>query len=157
MNNKFITLRNALESIIDAEIGIYPAAVTIDGVTTPRDKYGDGWNDCKMRHTKLIWDAIEKIEKEENFNQDLELLLLAEVGWLRDGKLFLNMNDTFAYAYADAECVPAEKISEVASLFRRFGGAGLTYWVSEQRKEIPHIKKHAYDVEYVKNRISQNY
>jgi len=44
----------------------------------------------------------------------------------------LNMNDTFGWAYAFGEVVPDDRLDEVAGLFRRYGFAGLVYWVSEQ-------------------------
>ena len=47
-------------------------------------------------------------------------------------KQTLNMNDTFGWALALGEYVPDEKLSEVGTLFRRYGDAGLLYWVSEK-------------------------
>ena len=44
----------------------------------------------------------------------------------------LNMNDTWAWACADGEYVPDDKLSEVARLFWLYGNAGLLYWVSNQ-------------------------
>ncbi len=42
----------------------------------------------------------------------------------------LNMNDTWAWAFADGEYVPDECLPEVAELFWRYGYAGILYWVS---------------------------
>lgn len=47
-------------------------------------------------------------------------------------KQTLNMNDTWAWACADGEYVPDEKLPEVAALFWRYGWAGILYWVSKQ-------------------------
>jgi hypothetical protein len=60
------------------------------------------------------------------------------------------MNDTFAYACADCEEVPDDKINEVAKLFRLYGGAGLDYWVSEQRGYDPGIEKYAKEVKRIR-------
>lgn len=151
-DKKLIALINAINSVMD-EIGIHPKSVIKNGVEVLRTQYGEGWNDCKIRHTDLLCNALDSVEK-SHFNADLQLLLLAEVGWIINGELFLNMNDVFYYACADAEKVPEDKIKEVAALFRQFGFAGLTFWVSQKRNELPKINKHAKDVEYVKERLN---
>lgn len=45
----------------------------------------------------------------------------------------LNMNDTWAWACADAEYVPDAELPRVAELFWWYGYAGLLFWVSERR------------------------
>jgi hypothetical protein len=44
----------------------------------------------------------------------------------------LNMNDTWAWACADAEYVPDEELPEVSRLFFCYGWCGILYWVSER-------------------------
>jgi len=44
----------------------------------------------------------------------------------------INMNDVWGWAIADCEYVPDESLPEVASLFFRYGWAGILYWVSER-------------------------
>ena len=107
-------------------------------------------------------------------NKDLALLKAAGVFYPHDPedgaeeKYFLNMNDVWAWATAWGEDVPKEKIGQVATLFRRYGDAGLLYWVSlrhdnmrsefhdnnraidfvrheeQLRKDVPNSSKRAY-------------
>jgi hypothetical protein len=42
------------------------------------------------------------------------------------------MNDVWAWACADGQYVPDEKLPEVAELFWRYGWAGILYWVSKE-------------------------
>jgi hypothetical protein len=44
----------------------------------------------------------------------------------------LNMNDVWAWACADGQEVPDDKLQEVADLFWRYGNCGILYWVSKQ-------------------------
>lgn len=44
----------------------------------------------------------------------------------------LNMNDVWAWASAEGEYVPDDKLPGLADLFRRYGWAGILYWVSEK-------------------------
>jgi hypothetical protein len=48
----------------------------------------------------------------------------------------LNMNDTWCWASAWGERVPDEKLPEVATLFWRYGYAGILYWMSEQHEQM---------------------
>jgi len=48
----------------------------------------------------------------------------------------LNMNDTWAWACADGEYVPDDKLPEVARLFWYYGQSGLLYWASEQNDQL---------------------
>lgn len=66
-------------------------------------------------------------------DQDWALLIEADVGWVEDGVLSLNMNDTWTWGCSDLERVPGDQIEEVARLFRTYGNAGLLYWVSRRR------------------------
>ena len=149
---KFLILYNGIDSIMSTT-GFHPAAIIKDNITIPRDEYGNGWNDASSKILEKLGDLLDKIECNKEFNSKLEVLLLSGSGWLKDNKLFLNMNDIFFYACADSEEVPEDKINEVANLFTRFGLAGLIYWVSEQRKELPQIKKYITDINYVKSQI----
>jgi len=116
--------------------GVYPmATVDKNGVETKRTEWQEGWNACVLDYDEKIFKVIEKIWPDE-VKKDLMFLLLADVGWIdTDGHFLLNMNDTFAWACADCEEVPDDKISEVADFFKQYGYAGLTYWVAHQRKE----------------------
>lgn len=48
-------------------------------------------------------------------------------------KQMLNLNDVWGWATADSEYVPDESLPEVATLFFRYGWAGILYWVSTKR------------------------
>jgi hypothetical protein len=64
--------------------------------------------------------------------------LLRTIGYLYDDDevLELNMNDVWAWALAWGEPIPADKVVEVAELFRLYGWCGLLYWVSEQHDQM---------------------
>lgn len=64
------------------------------------------------------------------------LLVVADVGYTDNGRFFLNMNDVWFWASAWGEEVDSEEILEVAALFKRWGWAGLLYWVSEQNEQM---------------------
>lgn len=51
--------------------------------------------------------------------------------------LWLNMNDTFGYACADAELVPPDAIPTVYALWKRHGWEGVAWWVWRQRGTPP--------------------
>lgn len=51
--------------------------------------------------------------------------------------LWLNMNDCFAYATADAEEITVDDIPAVYALWRAFGWQGVTWWVWQRRKQEP--------------------
>jgi len=44
----------------------------------------------------------------------------------------LNMNDVWCWACADGEYVSDEELPQVATLFWRYGNAGILFWVSEK-------------------------
>ena len=64
---------------------------------------------------------------------------VAFVGWGSDDRrvLVLNMNDTFAFATADAEEVPPSQWQEVADIYKEFGRDGLTAWTAIRRNAEP--------------------
>jgi len=53
-----------------------------------------------------------------------------------DKNLVLNANDTWAWALAWCQDVSAQEIPEVARLYRRWGYAGLLYWMSEKNGKM---------------------
>ncbi len=131
--DKFHVLVKALQDV-DSDIGIYPRAIQGQGEECyeQRDGYKNGWNACLMEYGQAFDKVIEDASK--GLSDDMEMLLCADVGWLNhDGLFVLNMNDTWAWALADAETVPADELPEVSRLFRTFGYAGLLYWVTTKR------------------------
>lgn len=134
---KFRALVRELEDI-DTDYGIYPAAVKGCGEERDyeqRDGFKNGWNAAIMQYGqsfgKIVARASECVQ-----DSDLQMLINANVGWLNDGKLSLNMNDTWAWACASVEPVPPEEVKEVARLFRSYGFAGLLYWVSKRNDDL---------------------
>jgi hypothetical protein len=95
-----------------------------------RTPWQEGWNEAFNEISKRILEAGKFAE--EGISDELALLLVADVGYLQDGKFILNMNDVFYYA-SDAEEVPDEDIKDVAGLFATYGYKGLNYWVSRKR------------------------
>ncbi len=94
------------------------------------------------------------------FTNDDAILLLesAQVFYPTDAddepteKHVLNMNDTWCWASAWGEKVEDGALIEVATLFWRYGNAGLLYWVSQQHKGM---RSEFYDnnraIEFVEN------
>ena len=65
-----------------------------------------------------------------------ELLHAASVFFDADEEMpgqWLNLNDTFWWACADAEEVPDDDMPRVAELFRHYGWCGVLYWVWKRR------------------------
>ena len=139
-----------IESVLETT-GIYPRAV--QGGDEPYEKRSDhqnGWNAAVMEISKRIGEALKESWKE--VDEDLTLLLLADVINDDHGHYVLNMNDTFYFATADGEEVKPEEIKEVARLFSYYGFAGLTYWVAEKRGHDPEISSSREEVEYVRSK-----
>ena len=73
-----------------------------------------------------------------NVEESRKLLQLAGIFFEADEddqkmKQTINQNDTWAWASADGQYVPDEKLQEVAELFWCYGWAGILYWVSKER------------------------
>jgi hypothetical protein len=142
-----------LRSIPD-NMGVYPAAVKGRSAETSyeqRDGFKNGWNACIMEYGAKLDYAIDNACTELS---SAERLFLAdgdyynfyydqEDGW----SIFLN--DTWYFASADGERIPKEKYEEVASWYRKYGGAGVLYWVYLQRGHMPSILSSRRQVEMV--------
>ena len=143
-NDEIAKLKLHIEALSDVTmtIGIHALGKysdeELDRVSDKKSlPYQAGWNDAIIEISKRIHEIESRDWKE--MSGDLYLLLNYGGGFLMDDKLHLNMNDTFAFACADCEEVPDDKIAEVASLYSRFGYCGLVYWVSKQRNwEMPY-------------------
>jgi hypothetical protein len=82
------------------------------------------WIGCDHQHEWL---------KDKSFEENCK-------GQPHGKSLCLNMGDTFVYACADAAEVRPEQLAEVADIYKRFGGYGLTCWAAKQRNEDPVIE-----------------
>ena len=131
---------------IDTNMGVYPAAIQGQGAECykQRDGFKNGWNACVMEYGVKVSEAIERadtpwLEAERIFAAagEYAFLFLAN-------KWGVFLNDTWYYASADWEEVKPEQYDEVVKWYRRFGEAGLLYWVYLQRQhlpQIPHVKR----------------
>lgn len=122
---------------VDGDMGIYPSAVKgcdKEHDYEQRNGFKNGWNAAVMEYGGALRDAVKRATK--GTSDDKSLLLAADVGWLRTGVFYLNMNDTWGWACAWAEEVPDDKIKDVTRLYRKWGCAGLDYWVSEQNEQM---------------------
>lgn len=128
-------------------VGVYPKSVHGPGGYEERTPYHEGWNAATHDVTDKVMKALALVESADD---DLTLLLVADLGWTRpDGSFVLNVNDTFYYATADCEEVPAGEVAAVARLFRRYGYHGVNYWVATRRGHNPQIPKYARGVAWV--------
>jgi len=160
---KEIDLKLAVKTVTDVLMttGVYPqSSSTWDEKTNTikdtklRTEWQEGWNACQWEIFNKINDSLGKLEK-EGMSDDLALLLIADVGWMDEGKLILNMNDTFHYA-ADAEEVSDEEVKEIAELFATYGHKGITYWVAKKRGYDPQVQRYKEQVEEVR-RVEEKY
>ena len=134
-------------------VGIYPASIKSPDTKVAyeeRDDYKNGWNAGSMKVSEMAYMALEKLAPEDD--QDMDLLIAADVGWMRDdGGFYLDMNDTFHWASSDSERVPDDATSTVAQLFRSYGRLGLMYWVAEQRGYDPSlVEDYTEGIKYVR-------
>lgn len=64
----------------------------------------------------------------------------------------INLNDTWAWAFADGEYVPDEEIPELARLFWHYGWCGVLYWASKRndwrRSEFEDVNRF---IDFVRN------
>jgi hypothetical protein len=115
--------------------GVYPMGhLTADQKASIKaagsDEYKVGWNDRSMAE----YDREKSLMRlaEAGIDDDLRLLLASGCAFGRPGGVALNMNDTWAWACSDIPEVPADQVTEVARLFRKYGFAGLMYWYTTQ-------------------------
>lgn len=162
MKSKEIDTKLVMKEVNDilATFGVYPQSTsTWDEKTNtvkdtkPRTEWQEGWNAAFKEISKKIRD-VEKHTEETGISDELALLMIADVGWMDEGKFILNMNDTFFYA-ADAEEVPEEEIKEVAGFFANYGYKGIDYWVAKKRGYDPEVPKHKAEVEEVRRKENE--
>lgn len=121
------------------DIGIHPASVTdAKGVNTPRDRYGDGWNDAVMEinaKEQLLKDWYRALS--EDIRKDMDNLVLCDVVDFnldelekKEVKVWVNLNDTFCYACADGEGIELSEVSKLNSIFKEFGHDGVVAYFS---------------------------
>ncbi len=139
----------AVKSAAGNDMGIFCAATIKDGVTTERTPWQDGWN----AHSMALLNKEGAVEKwYRGLPAELRAVLLPficdadesdPVLWVREHeggvRLFLNVGDTFAYACADAEEVPADEatLALLARLYSEHGGSGLVAWAARRRGVEP--------------------
>lgn len=115
--------------------GVYPMGHLNDAQKTEirearSDAYKVGWNDRSMAEFEREKSLM--VQAESGLPDELRLMLASGCCFWRDGKLTVNMNDTFAWACAEGAEVPGDQVKEVARLFRIYGFAGLMYWYTLQ-------------------------
>jgi hypothetical protein len=133
---KYDTLVEEIRNV-DTDMGIYPQAVkgyNDERDYTQRDGFKNGWNAAIINYGC----AINKIgySAEKSMSDDLAMLISANVGEWTNGVFELDMSDTWAWATAWSEEVEEVEIPVVAKLFRRYGQAGLYYWMTTKNPEL---------------------
>lgn len=133
---------NDLLSAAHQSLGYYPQAVRRGDGWEYRTPWQDGWNKALLAlldNYTCIMDWIAGLTPEaasairELLAAD-ELFLTVEGGTV---SCLLNMNDTFAYACADAEEVPLGDLPAVLAYWHTYGASGLKAWVAIRRGEVP--------------------
>jgi len=130
-------LAKALDSM-----GMYPQATISGDVRTERTPWQEGWNEALMKLTNR-WVAIGEWYKtiNESIKPILAECLLKDIMFLHveENKIsiLVNVGDTFAYAYADAEEVDITEVQTVKDIYDRFSWDGVIAWAARKRKETP--------------------
>ncbi len=70
-------------------------------------------------------------------NRALAALLMEEKVWCSDKGLFVMCNDVFAWACADCEPLPFDKLQEVYDMYVKDPNWGPEVWCIQQRKHMP--------------------
>jgi hypothetical protein len=114
------------------------------------DAYKCGWNNAHVKGRASVDKILEQAES--GLDEDVRLMLASGCAFWSEGKLELNMNDTWSWALGWCPEVPQDQVKEVARLFRLYGSAGLYYWHSCQennmKSEFADINRF---VEFVRN------
>lgn len=124
--------------------GVYPYRVHLsNGEVKERTEWENGWN-AAIDKINEYWDALwswyshqsPEIQKAVDFFCAEEALSFS---FDDEGGVYLlfNMNDTFAYACADAEEVQPEELVKLAGLFVQYNWAALIAWASKKRGYLP--------------------
>jgi len=128
-----------IDLVVSETMGIYPASSIINGVSTKRSDYGNGWNASAMeepldknaseqwikgyqdqqaegeRRKKLCREWINNLA--ENLkNPILEFLETGDLNlYFKDSKVYMyvNCNDIFYWACADSEKIQFEEIPDL--------------------------------------------
>lgn len=151
-DEKLIVAIRTVENVLDS-MGIYPAAYphqNEDGewVQQERTEWQDGWNACNMEVSDKIYEKLEALTEE--YDKNLAVLAILDIGWQDKDEFFLNMNDTFCFACADCEPITKEEAKEVVTLLLRYGLKGVDYWVAEKRGYDPEIPRYRERVRWVR-------
>lgn len=124
------------------DLGIFPMSVTKNGVTTPRDKYGEGWNDALETISK---NRIKIIDWFKTIPEDTRTMITTlmskdylELSMQEDGiKMWTVLNDTFSYACADGESVEMNEIPVFYEMSEKYGYDGIVAWASNKTGATP--------------------
>ncbi len=139
-----------LEAVISS-IGVHPASIEQNGVSTPRDRYGDGWNAALIegyrRHQTLVDWSTSLTEQEDWGMRVLLEADLLDLG-LDEGNVVLsiNMNDVFVPAVV-SESIEQKDLEPLARLFNEYGHSGVAAWMSERYTCAPrsgHVDEQKY-------------
>ncbi len=141
--SEMIDLTIAIKTVMDVLMttGVYPKSTAEWSETLKKEvnrkertTWQEGWNAAQWEIFSKTNDALGKLE--EGISYDLAVLMVADVGWMQNGKFILNMNDTFSYG-ADCEETEPKDYPELARLFKYYGCGGLDYWVAKKRGYDP--------------------
>lgn len=139
--------------VFDAlDIGIYPAAVTENGKTVERTEFQNGWNAAAMEIAEKVEEAVSNIK---NINEELEYLLVSDICFQKDNKLYVMLNDIFHYACADREEVLLDELEKLVYLVKIYNDGGAFYWAYKKRGYLPDIPKYRDLILSIKKEIDE--
>lgn len=149
-----LKLEKAVSHAARSSMGIYcQTIVNADGSRIERTPWQDGWNaaviDLEKKRTRIR--KFLKILPDEVTNIIAELIESTQLEILCEAKeaisMYLNVNDTFYYASADAEDVLISDIPKIYELWKKYDHHGITAWVALKRNMDPldELKTEKYD------------
>ncbi len=149
-------LLHELEAV-SGDMGIYPRAVHGLGAERDyeqRDGYKNGWNACVIEYGAAIRAVVHQAGQPWTEPERLFAAVGKYLFWHEKEGWEVFLNDTWHYACADCEPIPAEQYETVAGWFKRFGEAGVLYWVALQRGYDPEIPRYQNLVEMVRRQVA---
>lgn len=124
--------------LADETVWIYPASTTQNGVTTKRTEWQEGWNACSMRMSR----SAENIATYLGSLPDavVDLILKDKIAVHVSGpevSMYVNCNDLFYWASADAEDFSVEDLDDYQQALTESAKHGDLLWVCRKRKMRP--------------------
>jgi len=124
-----------------SQLGSY--TVTDNSDAMPSIEFRKGFNEALdeiQANRKLLMGWLEALSQdtqsmmEDLLIRDMLEFYIDDQGGLRT---YINLNDTFGYACADAEGINIEEVPVFHKIFMKYGWDGAVAWASKKRNAMP--------------------